>query len=321
MPNNPIYNILLIEDDELIRSIYSERLAKESDFRVDTAVDGLDGLNKIKEKDYDLIFTGIQMPNMTGFELFQKMQGNAKWIEIPFVIFSHLGRAEDVQKAHDLRIQHFIVRGNHTPNDIAQKLHDIVVEKQHSSIAFKKSHILIVEDDPAIRSVYIECFQAESNFIVDNAVDGLDAMNKIRQQDYDLIFTGIQMPNMTGFDLFQAVRGDASLKQPPFVLFSHLGRSEDMARAEDLKVNHFIVRGQTSPHDIVSKIKDILNVKDRTYNLLLSKDSPDYAEFIEAFWGADCVDQRDSATMPILVTLQQPQQPYVFSIELDCNKE
>lgn len=320
MPNKKLYHILFVEDDELIRSIYSERLAKESDFQVDTAVDGLDGLNKIKEKDYDLIFSGIQMPNMTGFELFQKMQGNAKWIEIPFVIFSHLGRAEDVQKAHDLQIQHFIVRGNHTPNDIAQKLHDIVVEKQNTSLVFKKSRILIVEDDPAIRDVYIECFQAESSFLVDSAVDGLEGLQKIRNQEYDLIFSGIQMPNMTGFELFQAVRNDSTLKQSPFVLFSHLGRSEDMARAENLKVDHFIVRGQTSPHDIVSKIKDILNVKDRTYNLLLSKDSPDYAEFIEAFWGADCIDHRDSSTMPVLVTLQQPQQPYVFSIELDCDK-
>jgi CheY-like chemotaxis protein len=313
------YKILLIEDDELVRSIYSDRLSQESIFTIDTAVDGVDGLNKIQANKYDLIFSGIQMPNMTGFELFQKLQNNAEWITIPFVIFSHLGRQEDIEKAHNLGIQHFIVRGQSTPNEITQNIRDILIESKESKIShITRSHILIVEDDPIIRATYVGRFQAESNFIVDSAVDGADALTKIKQNVYDLIFSGIQMPNMTGFELFQSLQQEEKYKRIPLVLFSHLGRSEDIENAANLGVKHFIIRGQNTPNDIVSQIQDILEIKDKNYNLIISKNSPDYTEFIESFFGADCVAYQDIDITPITITLQQTSKPYTFSIELNC---
>jgi CheY-like chemotaxis protein len=313
------YRILIIEDDELTRSIYSERLAQEVDFVIDIAVDGMDGFGKIQVNDYDLILSGIQMPNLTGFELFQKLQGNAEWITIPFVIFSHLGRQEDVQQAHDLGIQHFIVRGQSSPNAIAQKIRDILVENEELKIgAITRSHILIVEDDPIILSTYIGRFQAESNFIVDSAIDGADALTKIKQNIYDLIFSGIQMPNLTGFQLFEALQQDEKYKKIPVVLFSHLGRVEDIENAHRLGVKHVIVRGETTPNDVVNTIQDILGIKDKNYNLTISKNSPDYAEFIQSFFGEDCVEYKDMDTIPITVTLQQSSKPYTFTIELNC---
>ena len=314
-----IYKILIIEDDKLIRSIYLDRLSQESNFSVDTAVDGADGLNKIKTNKYDLIFSGIQMPNMTGFELFQKLQNNAEWITIPFVIFSHLGRQEDIETAHNLGIQYFIMRSHSTPNDITQKIRDILIESKESKIShITRAHILVVEDDPIIRATYVDRFQVESNFIVDSAVDGADALTKIKQNVYDLIFSGIQMPNMTGFELFQSLQQEEKYKRIPLVLFSHLGRSEDIKNAANLGVKHFIISGQTTPNDIVSQIQDILEVKDKSYNLIISKNSPDYTEFIESFFGADCVECQDIDTTAITITLQQTSKPYTFSIELNC---
>lgn len=313
------YHILIIDDDDLVRSIYSERLAQESDFVVDTAIDGADGLNKIQAHEYDLIFSGIRMPNLTGFELFTKLQGNAEWITIPFVIFSHLGRQEDVQQAHDLGIQHLIVRGQVTPNDIAQKIRDILIESEELKIgAITRSHILIVEDDPIILSTYIGRFQAESHFVVDSAVDGADALAKIKQNVYDLIFSGIQMPNLTGFELFEALQQDEKYKKIPVVLFSHLGRQEDIENAHKLGVRDIIVRGETTPNDVVNRIQDILDVKDKNYNLSISKNSPDYAEFMKSFFGSDCVEYQDMDTTPITITLQQSSEPYTFTIELNC---
>jgi len=313
------YRILIVEDDELTRSIYSERLAQESDFIVDTAVDGADGLSKIRVNHYDLIFSGIQMPNLTGFELFEKLQRHAEWITIPFVIFSHLGRQEDIEKAHQLGIQHFIVRGQSTPNDITNKIRDILIESQELTISsMTRSHILIVEDDAIIRNTYINRFESEPKFIVDSAVDGLDALHKIRKNVYDLIFSGIQMPNLTGLQLFKALQQDEKYKKIPVVLFSHLGRAEDIENAHRLGVKHIIIRGDTTPNDVVNKIQDILGVKDKNYNLIISKNSPDYAEFIQSFFGGDCVEYRDMDTTPITLTLQQSSKPYTFTVELNC---
>jgi CheY-like chemotaxis protein len=147
--------------------------------------------------------------------------------------------------------------------------------------------ILIVEDNPEIREIYVERFRQQSGFIIDTAVDGLDGINKVKLNKYDLIFSGIQMPNKTGFDLFLTLRQMPEKKDIPFVIFSHLGREEDIDTASRLGIKHFIIRGQNSPNDILNEILDILHTNDGWYDLIIQKDSPDYYEFMKLFFYDD----------------------------------
>lgn len=313
------YKILIVEDNSLIRQIYSERLSKDEDIEVYTSVDGLEGLNKARENKYDLIFSGIQMPNKTGFELYQELQSDIELSKVPFVIFSHLGRVEDIQKARELGIKHFIIRGTTTPDEVATKIKNIITT-DHSVVDFhnKQHKILIVEDNIEIRSIYRDRFGMESNIIVEEAEDGLDGINKIKENNYDLIFSGIYMPNKTGFELYQEVQQIPDKKNIPIVLFSHWGRLEDVQKAKELGVKYFIIRGQNTPNDILNQILDILNAKDKIYRLTIKKDSPDYSKFIEAFLGKDCIEYKNIDNMPIRVILSKDLKPYTFFIELDC---
>lgn len=313
------YKILIVEDDPLIRQIYSERLSQDKNIEVYTAVDGLDGLNKVRENKYDLIFSGIQMPNKTGFELYQELQNDVELSDILFVIFSHLGRVEDIQKAKELGIKNFIIRGTTTPDEIATQIKDILNRDNSIDNFNTKQHkILIVEDNHEIRSIYIDRFGMEINIVVEEAEDGLDGINKIKENDYDLIFSGIYMPNKTGFELYQEVQQMPDKKNIPIVLFSHWGRSEDVEKSKELGVKYFIIRGQNTPNDILNQILDILNAQDKTYRLNIQKNSPDYSKFIEAFMGKDCIDYKDIDNIPIRVILSKDSQPYTFFIELDC---
>jgi len=312
------YKVLIIEDDELIRSIYSENLRLDQEIQVDLAIDGLDGFNKIQLNKYDLIFSGIQMPNKTGFELYQDLQISPDLAKIPFVIFSHLGRLDDIQKARDLNIQHFIIRGNVTPNQVSIKIKEILLSNNDLSLQIDKRYkILIVEDDPEIRTIYIDRFGQHKSLIIDSAIDGLDGFNKIQQNTYDLIFSGIQMPNKTGFELYQEVQNLETKKNTPIVLFSHWGRLEDIEYAKNLGVKHLIVRGTNSPNDILNQILDILNVRDKIYKLKLKKDSSDYYRFLESFLGDEPVEYQNQDIIPIQVTLNHNVKPYTFLIELD----
>lgn len=316
------YKILVVEDDELIRSIYTERLNREIDFDVHVAVDGLDGINKVKETQYDLIFSGIQMPNKTGFDLFEFLQSKDKLKNIPFIIFSHLGRSEDIQQAYGLGIKHVIVRGNTTPNDVVEKIKDILHQYHLDAKDRDNPHsILIIEDDKDLRDVYVERFQQQENFIIDSAIDGLDGFNKAKNHQYDLVFSGIQMPNMTGFEVFEKLKLLPGYQKVPIVLFSHLGRTEDIETAKKLGVRYFIIRGQNSPNDILNKIRDILHSKDKDYTLLLKKDSPDYSEFIDSFFGKDCIEFQDKDYIPIKLTLNNYEEPYTFTVELNCKNK
>ena len=59
---------LVVDDEPVIRALYSEVLAAMG-FKVDTAADGMEGLERLKAGPYNLIISDIKMPKMTGIEL------------------------------------------------------------------------------------------------------------------------------------------------------------------------------------------------------------------------------------------------------------
>tara|TARA_R110000787_G_scaffold29800_1_gene80595 strand:+ start:1897 stop:3060 length:1164 start_codon:yes stop_codon:yes gene_type:complete len=82
--------ILIIEDEASIRRVLTKIISEENDaYQVEEAEDGLDGIEMIKDNDYDLVLCDIKMPKMDGVEVLEK----AKKIkpEIPFVMISGHG--------------------------------------------------------------------------------------------------------------------------------------------------------------------------------------------------------------------------------------
>jgi len=124
----------------------------------------------------------------------------------------------------------------------------------------KKYKILIVDDDTFIKGMYTELFNREG-FSVFEASTGLEALNLVEQEKIDIIFTGIIMPQMTGFELMEALRRSVKTAGIPVVVSSHLGRFEDQKKAFELGAKDFIYRGEVTPAEAVMRIKNILGQK------------------------------------------------------------
>jgi len=82
--------ILIIEDEAAIRRVLSKIISEESkEYNVETAEDGLQGLDLITKNDYDLVLCDIKMPKMDGVEVLEKTQKIKP--EIPFIMISGHG--------------------------------------------------------------------------------------------------------------------------------------------------------------------------------------------------------------------------------------
>ena len=85
--------ILIIEDEASIRRVLTKILSEESDtYQVETAEDGIQGLEKIKNTDYDLVLCDIKMPKMDCVELLEAVKKIKP--EIPMVMISGHGDME-----------------------------------------------------------------------------------------------------------------------------------------------------------------------------------------------------------------------------------
>src|SRR3989344_9674384 len=93
--------ILIVDDDDFLLGVYAKNFRDER-FEVLTAHDGEEALEIINAGNIpDVIFTGITMPKMTGFELVAKLQADPKLANIPVAINSHRGRPEDEKLAKE----------------------------------------------------------------------------------------------------------------------------------------------------------------------------------------------------------------------------
>lgn len=121
----------------------------------------------------------------------------------------------------------------------------------------RKYTVLVVDDDESARGLYTEVLES-AGFVVQQAQDGVEALEMISKQVPDVLFTGIIMPRMDGFTLVETLRKNVATASVPVVFSSHLGRIEDQKRSEELGSKGFFVLGMTSANDVVASIKAIV---------------------------------------------------------------
>ena len=134
--------------------------------------------------------------------------------------------------------------------------------------------ILIVDDDGYLLGTYAEKFK-EEGFAVSTADDGQEAWDLI-QGGYtpDVMFTGIVMPRMTGFDLIRKMQADPRLAPIPVAISSHQGREEDKATAKALAVDDFLIKGTVTLNEVVRRVRLILGVQ-TSYQISLKREAHD----------------------------------------------
>jgi len=127
--------------------------------------------------------------------------------------------------------------------------------------------ILVVDDEPDVRNFLTACIQ-DAGFMVDSAVDGQDALEKIEAQIPDLMTLDMVMPRKSGIELIRTLRkNDKWSKLPVIVITAHA--QNEFAR-EDIKCFNAFTSGlkprrtiekPVTPEKLVNTICDILDVE------------------------------------------------------------
>lgn len=114
-------NILIIEDDRFLRELIAQKLIKE-DFNISEAIDGEEGIKKIREEKPDLVLLDLILPGIDGFEVLSKMREDPSITRIPVIILSNLGQREDVERGLKLGAVDYLIKAHFTPGEIIEKI-------------------------------------------------------------------------------------------------------------------------------------------------------------------------------------------------------
>ncbi|WP_273022766.1 response regulator transcription factor [Rheinheimera sp.] len=120
-------NILLAEDQAMIRTALASLLQLEADFTVTEAADGTAALQLLKQQRFDLLLSDIEMPGHSGIELAQYIQQHKLATKV--VIITTFGRAGYVKRAMDAGVGGFLLKD--APVDqLVQAIHQVVAGKR-----------------------------------------------------------------------------------------------------------------------------------------------------------------------------------------------
>ena len=118
--------ILLIEDDQMIREIYTLGLQKAG-YNVLVAEDGEEGIELIKNNfDSRLILLDVIMPKINGVEVLKKLQTDLSKHKIPVVLLSNLTDDNIVDEAMELGAYAYLIKAQFSPTQLVDKVKEII---------------------------------------------------------------------------------------------------------------------------------------------------------------------------------------------------
>jgi chemosensory pili system protein ChpA (sensor histidine kinase/response regulator) len=116
------------------------------------------------------------------------------------------------------------------------------IPRPPSVVSAKTSlHVLVVDDSPSVRRV-VSTFLERAGWQTTAAKDGLDALEKIAAARPDVALVDIEMPRMNGYELLSQIKSDPALRDIPVVFLTSRSASKHRARAEQLKVDGYLVK-------------------------------------------------------------------------------
>ncbi len=148
--------ILVVEDTELLRRMYRDRLVQDG-YEVADAPDGLAALGLLRDQHFDLILLDLIMPRMGGIQVLEAVKQDPRTQSIPVVVLTNLGEEATIEHAVSLGAVDYLIKNETRPADVAEKV-KLVLDSFAATDTGKASFM-----------VYPDSSQGDINALVEHA--------------------------------------------------------------------------------------------------------------------------------------------------------
>lgn len=261
-------HILIVDDNETNREVLRGQLELWGAM-VTEAEDGdkaLELLQQHEDKPFSVAFLDMQMPNMSGATLGEKIRQQTAFDQMPMIMMTSIGERGDAQYFADLGFSAYFPKPT-TTSDLFKALTVVIdggealttasplvtqynihsLEDEPSHIGqFGEAHILLVEDNPINKEVTLGMLE-DMHIFADAAANGLEALAALTSSPdsapYNLILMDCQMPEMDGYEATAKIREGTSghrYKTIPIVALTANAMKGDKDRCLEAGMNDYL---------------------------------------------------------------------------------
>jgi len=113
-------------------------------------------------------------------------------------------------------------------------------------MGIESTRFLVVDDFSTMRRIVRNLLKELGFLNVQEAEDGVDALAKLRANEFDFVVSDWNMPNMTGIDLLREIRADDKLKHLPVLMVTAEAKKENIIAAAQAGASGYVVKPFTA---------------------------------------------------------------------------
>ncbi len=248
---------LLVVEDNLAEQLSIRELLNHTDIDVTVAETGEEALSTITETTFDCVVLDLRLPDMSGFDVLQRIANNDSLSDLPVVVFTgkELSSEEDA-RLHTLA-RSVVVKDVESPerllDETALFLHRVVadlpaekqrmLEKLHrSDEALVGKKVLVVDDD--VRNIFaLSSVLERRGMSVLTAGTGREAIATLEStKDVAIVLMDIMMPEMDGYETMQVIRQNVALRRLPIIALTAKAMKGDREKCLEAGASEYLAK-------------------------------------------------------------------------------
>jgi len=226
-----VKRLLIVEDNEIERQSIVELLSHD-DIEITTVATGAEAFEALLDRPFDCCVLDLRLPDITGFELLDKLQTEPSLRDIPIVVFTGKELSHEEEQKLRTVAKSVLVKDVQSPerllDETALFLHRVVtnlpapkqkmIDQLHASNEILRGRKVLVVDDDA-RNIFALTTMLENHEMeVVSATNGRQAIEMIQQQTgIGVVLMDIMMPEMDGYQTMQEIRKDPRFTALPIL--------------------------------------------------------------------------------------------------------
>jgi len=234
--------LLVVEDDPHYARVLLN-LARDRNFKVLVAKNGTDALDFARKYHPTAITLDVFLPDMLGWTVLNQLKRDPQTRHIPVQI---LTIEEERQYGLERGAFSFIIKP--LTSDGLSEAFDRIRDFTNPRVR----QLLVIEDDPS-EQLSIRALLDHDDVEISSAGTGAEALELLRERSFDCIVLDLRLPDMTGFELLDAIQLDGRARDIPIVVFT--GRELSEAEEQELrrKAKSVVVKGVHSPERLLDE--------------------------------------------------------------------
>jgi CheY-like chemotaxis protein/signal transduction histidine kinase len=234
--------LLIVEDDPHYAGILIE-LAKEHGFKVLVASKGGDALSLAQEFRPTAISLDVFLPDMLGWTVLSQLKQNPLTRHIPVQIVT---LDEDRQHGLSRGAFCFVTKPASTESIEA------ALSRIKDYAGSRRKRLLVIEDNAA-EQLSITTLLEHDDIEIVPAGTGAEGLDLLNEQRFDCVVLDLRLPDMSGFEVLEAMRSDDSLSDIPVVVFTGRELSPEQDARLHTMARSIVVKGVESPERLLDE--------------------------------------------------------------------